>query len=125
MHAMGFRMAFDVVNLIWSAMRDGEFYSPNDLANSLEQPVESVSRVLEFLKKYKFADQVTRREMLFRKTAAAVGPGDALRVLQTLLEDARVSDAGQVVSVSKINRHQKHFLDVRLGNRIVRSKDAN
>jgi hypothetical protein len=125
MDAMGFRMAFDLVDLIWSAMRDNELYSPSDLANSLEQPIETVTRVLEFLKKYKFADQVTRREMLFRKTAAAVGPGDALRVLQTLLEDARVSDAGQVVSVSKINRQQKHFLDVRLGNRISRPKDAN
>jgi len=119
------RMVLDVVDTIWSAMHDNELYSPSDLANSLEQPIEMVTRVLEFLKKYKFADQVTRREMLFRKTAAAVGPGDALRVLQTLLEDARVGDAGQVVSVSEINRHPKHLLDVRLGNRIVRSKDAN
>ena len=122
---MGFPMAFDVVDLIWSAMHDNELYSPSDLANSLEQPIETVTRVLEFLDKYKFADQVTRHEMLFRKTAAAFGPGDALRVLQTLLEDARVSNAGQVVSVSRINRHPKHFLDVRLGNRIVRPKDAN
>jgi len=122
---MGFRMALDLVDTIWSAMHDNELYSPSDLANSLEQPIETVTRVLEFLKKYKFADQITRREMLFRKTAAPVGPGDALRVLQTLLRDTHVSDAGQVVSVSKINRHPKHFLDVRLGNRIVRSKDAN
>ena len=84
MHAMGFRMTFDVVDLIWSAMRDGEFYSPNDLANSLEQPVESVTRVLEFLRKYKFAEQVTRREMIFRKVGGTPSPGDALRVLQTV-----------------------------------------
>ena len=87
MHAMGFRMAFDVIDLIWSEMRDGEFYSPNDLANSLEQPVESVTRVLEFLKKYKFAEQVTRHEMIFRKTANSPSPGDAVRVLQTVLSD--------------------------------------
>jgi len=118
-------MVLDMVDMVWSAMGDDDFYSPSDLANTLGQPIETVTRVLEFLKKYKFADQVTRREMLFRKTAAAVGPGDALRVLQTLLEDARVSDAGQVASVSKINRHPKHLLDVRLGNRIIRSKDAN
>jgi hypothetical protein len=86
-------MVLDVVDAIWSAMEDDEFYSPSDLANSLEQPIETVTRVLEFLKKYEFADQVTRREMLFRKTSAAVGPGDALRVLQTLLEDTHVSDA--------------------------------
>jgi DNA-binding IclR family transcriptional regulator len=108
-------MVLDVVDTIWSAMHDNELYSPSDLANSLEQPIETVTRVLEFLKKYKFADQVTRREMLFRKTAAAVGPGDALRVLQTLLEDVRVSDEGQVVSVSKINGNPKRLLDVRLG----------
>jgi len=118
-------MVLDVVDTIWSAMQDNELYSPGDLANSLEQPIETVTRVLEFLKKYKFADQVTRREMLFRKTAAAVSPGDALRGLQTLLKDSSVSDAGQVASVSKINGHPKHVLDVRLGNRIIRSKDAN
>jgi hypothetical protein len=83
-------MTFDVVDLVWSAMRDGEFYSPNDLANSLEQQVESVTRVLEFLKKYKFAEQVSRREMIFRKKANNPSPGDALRVLQTMLGDVRV-----------------------------------
>jgi hypothetical protein len=90
MHAMGFRMALDAVDLVWCAMRDGEFYSPNDLANSLEQPVESVTRVLEFLKKYNFAEQVTRRETIFRKTANNPSPGNALRVLQTVLSDVRV-----------------------------------
>ena len=88
-------MAFDVVDLIWSEMRDGEFYSPNDLANSLEQPVESVTRVLEFLKKYKFAEQVSRREMIFRKKANNPSPGDALRVLQTVLSDVRVERTEQ------------------------------
>jgi hypothetical protein len=90
MHAVGFSMALDMVDLIWSAMQDGEFYSPNDLANSLEQPVESVTRVLEFLKKYKFAEQVTRREMIFRKIANNPSPCDALRVLQTVLGEVRV-----------------------------------
>lgn len=97
MHAMGFPMALDVVDLVWCAMRDGEFYSPNDLANSLEQPVESVTRVLEFLKKYKFAEQVTRREMIFRRVENNPSPGDALKVLQTVLsertEPAKASEA--------------------------------
>ena len=90
MDAMGFRMAFDLVDVIWSAMRDGEFYSPNDLANSLEQPVESVTRVLEFLEKYKFAEQLSRREMIFRKVANNPSPSDALRVLQTVPSEVRV-----------------------------------
>jgi hypothetical protein len=83
-------MALDVVDLVWSAMRDDEFYSPNDLANSLKQPVQSVTRVLEFLKKYKFAEQILRREMIFRKVANAPSPGDALRVLQMMIGDVRV-----------------------------------
>jgi hypothetical protein len=87
---MELRMRLDLVDAIWSAMRDGEFYSPNDLANSLEQPVESVTRVLEFLKRYKFAEQVTRREMIFRKVANSLSPGEALRVLRTVLSDVRV-----------------------------------
>jgi lipopolysaccharide biosynthesis regulator YciM len=115
-------MVLDVVDTIWSAMHDNELYSPSDLANSLEQPIETVTRVLEFLKKYKFADQITRREMLFRKTAATVGPGDALRVLQTLLEDTHASDAGQVASVSKIKRQPKLLFDVRLGTGSVDPK---
>jgi hypothetical protein len=80
-----FPMALDVVDLVWSAMRDDEFYSPNDLANSLKQPVQSVTRVLEFLNKYKFAEQISRREMIFRKVANSLNPGEALRVLQIVL----------------------------------------
>ena len=90
MYAVGFPMALDVVDLVWSAMGDGEFYSPNDLANSLKQPVQSVARVLEFLKKYKFAEQLTRREMIFRKVGNNPSPGDALKVLQTVIGDVRV-----------------------------------
>jgi hypothetical protein len=89
----GFPMALDLVDLIWSAMRDNEFYSPNDLANILGQPFESVARVLDFLKKYKFAEQVTRREMIFRKVANSPRPGDALRLLQMVLSDVRVERA--------------------------------
>jgi hypothetical protein len=95
MYVVEFPMALDVVDLVWSAMRDDEFYSPNDLANSLEQPVQSVTRVLEFLKKYKFAEQISRREMIFRKVANSINPGDALRVLQMMIGDLRVERTEQ------------------------------
>jgi hypothetical protein len=95
MYVVEFPMALDVVDLVWSAMRDDEFYSPNDLANSLEQPVQSVTRVLEFLKKYKFAEQISRREMIFRKVANSINPGDALRVLQVMIGDVRVERTEQ------------------------------
>jgi hypothetical protein len=78
-------MELDMVDRVWSAMKEDEFYSPNDLANNLEQPVESVTRVLEFLKKYEFAEQVTNREMIFRKVASDPSPGDLLAALRTLL----------------------------------------
>jgi hypothetical protein len=90
MYAVGFPMALDVVDLIWPAMRGDEFYSPNDLANSLKQPVQSVTRVLQFLNKYKFAEQISRREMIFRKVANNPNPGDALRVLQMMIGNVRV-----------------------------------
>jgi hypothetical protein len=83
-------MTLDLVDLIWSGMREDEFYTPSDLANILEQPLESVTRVLEFLKKYKFAQQITRREMIFRRIAYSPSPSGALRVLQTVLSGVRV-----------------------------------
>lgn len=86
-------------------MGDDEFYSPSDLANSLGQPTHAVTRVLEFLTKYGFAERVTRREMIFRKLANAFGPGDALRVLQILLEDIDVDDATRVANVPKTPKH--------------------
>jgi len=79
-------MTFEMVDIVWSAMKDGEFYSPSDLANSLGQPIEEVTRLLEFLTKYEFAQQMSRSEMLFRKLAHVIRPGDALRVLQTVLQ---------------------------------------
>lgn len=115
----------DMVHAVRPVMEDNELYSPSDLASILEQPIERVTRVLEFLKRYNFADQITRREMLFRKTAATVGLCDALRVLQKSLGDAHAIDAGQVASASKINRQHKHLLDVGLRNRISRPKDPN
>ena len=78
-------MGFDVVDAVWSAMKDAEYYSPNDLANSLEQPVESVTRVLRFLEKYEFAEQITKSEMIFRKLNSELNPAEILGALQSVL----------------------------------------
>jgi len=102
-------MAFDMVDMVWSAMESDELYSPNDLANNLGRPVETVTRVLEFLKKYKFAEQITRREMIFRKVASDPRPGDALRVLQMVLGKVRVDDAGRMTNVSNTSRRYNAF----------------
>jgi len=100
-------MTFDVVDVVWSAMGDDEFYSPSDLANRLGHTTDAVTRVLEFLAKYGFAERVTRREMIFRKLANTVGPGDALRVLQMLLEDVEVDETTRVANVSKTSKRFK------------------
>jgi hypothetical protein len=78
-------MGFDVVDAVWSAMKDAEYYSPNDLANSLEQPVESVTRVLKFLEKYEFAEQITKSEMIFRKLNSELNPAEILGALYSVL----------------------------------------
>ncbi len=78
-------MGLDVVDAVWSAMKDAEYYSLNDLANSLEQPVESVTRVLKFLEKYEFAEQITKSEMIFRKLNSELNPAEILGALYSVL----------------------------------------
>jgi hypothetical protein len=98
-------MTFDVVDMVWSAMGDDEFYSPSDLANSLGHATDAVTRVLEFLAKYGFAERVTRREMIFRKLANAPSPVEALKTLQMLLEET--GDVERASSVSTPSRRLK------------------
>ena len=64
-------MSLDMVDLVWSLMRDGEFYSPADLANTLGEPTDTIVRILEFLARYKFAERMTKRELIFRKIPPA------------------------------------------------------
>jgi hypothetical protein len=78
-------VSVDPINLLWSAMSEGEFYSPRDLANTSEQPIDGVVRVLEFLVHYGFAEQVTKHEPIFRKLCNAPTPAEALSILQVLL----------------------------------------
>jgi hypothetical protein len=63
-------MAFDVPDAVWSTMDLSELHSPSDIAEKLKHPVESVSRVLEFLERY---DLVERdfEEMRFRRIAGS------------------------------------------------------
>jgi len=94
-------MTLDMVNTVWSAMQQNEFYSPSDLANILGQPSPAVVRVLEFLAKYGFAERVTRRELIFRRLENEPSPGDALNVLRMLLGDVDAHDVGRIANVSK------------------------
>jgi len=93
-------MTLDLVDVVWSAMIDDELYSLADLANSSGQSTPAVARVLGFLTRYGFAERVTKRELIFRKTLNAPPPGDALRILQTLAGGADISDVRKIANVS-------------------------
>ena len=94
-------MTLDMVNTVWSVMHEDELYSPSDLANMLGQPFHAIARVLEFLEKYGFVEQVTKRELIFKRLESEVSPGDTLKVLQTLLADAGARDEGRIANVSE------------------------
>ena len=93
-----------MVDTVWSTMRDGELYSLNDLTNTLERSSEAVTRVLEFLTKYGFVERVTSREMIFRKLPNGVSPGDALKVLQTIVQAAYVNDKEGIANPPKTSK---------------------
>jgi len=81
-------MSIETVDLVWSLMRDGELYSPADLANTLGQATDTIVRILEFLARYKFIERMTRRELIFRKTPTGPSPEEAVRILSMLRADA-------------------------------------
>ena len=74
----------DLVDAVWELMREGEYYSSADLASMLECPTEAVTRVLDFLAKYKFARKFGPE--LFYKISGAPSPKEALNVLLTMIE---------------------------------------
>jgi len=83
-------------------MRDGELYSPWDLANWSLQPTDAVTRVLEFLTRYGFAEQIAKRQPLFRKLEDVPDPCEALRILQKMITD---ENHPRVESMTKIRNH--------------------
>jgi hypothetical protein len=95
-------MNLDMVDLVWSQMRDGEFYSPGDLANTLGQPTDMITRTLEFLARYKFIERMTKHELIFRKIPTGPSPGEAVRILRMLRANAAINNARQV---AKSPRH--------------------
>jgi hypothetical protein len=97
-------MSLETVDLVWSLMRDGELYSPADLANTLGQPIDMIVRILEFLTKYKFTECVTKRELIFRKIPTGPSPAEAVTILRMLRANAALNDASQVANVSKTPR---------------------
>jgi predicted transcriptional regulator len=97
-------MSLDMIDLVWSLMRDGEFYSPADLANTLGQPTDTIVRILEFLARYKFAERMTKRELIFRKIPTGPSPNEAVKILRMLRANAALNRARQVANISKTSR---------------------
>jgi hypothetical protein len=92
-----------MIDTIWSAMQEDEFYSPSDLANILRQPPYVVMRVLGFLEKYGFAERLTKRELIFRRLENRLGPSDALKALRMLVLGG-ADNAGRIANVSEARR---------------------
>jgi len=77
-----------LIDLVWDRMPEGEFYTPDDLADTSTQSSYEVLRILEFLTRHGFVQSITKHEAICRKLENAPNPGDALRILQTMVEDA-------------------------------------
>ena len=97
-------MSLDMIDLVWSLMRDGEFYSPADLANTLGQPTDTIVRILEFLARYKFAERMTKRELIFRKIPNGPSPGEAAKILRMLSANTALNHARQLANIPKTPR---------------------
>lgn len=74
----------DIVDAVWELLGEGEYYSVHDVASMLNCPTETVTRVLDFLVKFKFA---RRFGELFCKIPGAPSPKEALNVLLTMVEE--------------------------------------
>jgi hypothetical protein len=94
-------MSLETVDLVWSLMREGEFYSPADLANIIGQPTCMIARILEFLAKYKFIERIARRELIFRKIPAGPSPAEAVSILRMVRANAALNEASEVARISK------------------------
>jgi hypothetical protein len=79
-------MTLDMVDLVWSLMREKELYSPADLANILGQPTDTIVRIFKFLAKHEFVERVTESEPIFRKIPADPSRGEAVKILRMLGE---------------------------------------
>lgn len=86
----------NLIDLVWSRMKNDELYSPRDLAESLGQPVDAIDRVLRFLVRYGFADQVTKHGPMVRKLAGVPDPAGTLRILQLLVEDTSMREPKRI-----------------------------
>ncbi len=80
------RMERDLIDSVWSLMAYGEFYSPEDLANSSQQSTEVVTRVLEFLTHYGFTESSGKHNPLFRRTTHIPDPASSLAFLQAVVD---------------------------------------
>jgi hypothetical protein len=98
-------MRLETVDHVWSLMRDGEFYSPADLANILGQPIDTTVRILEFLARYKFIERMTKCELIFRKIPIGPSPAEAVTILRMLRANTTLNNASQVARASTTPRH--------------------
>lgn len=74
------------IDSVWASMREGKYYSVQDLANASGCPRTLVANVTDFLAKYGFAEKIGRSEPLFTRAKLELSPTETIKLLECITE---------------------------------------
>ncbi len=74
----------DLISEVWEAMTPYEFYTPRDIANTLNVSVEQVWRVMDLLLRYKFLQLAIPKGALVKKVVGVPSSQMAVALLAKL-----------------------------------------
>ena len=74
----------DLISEVWEAMVPYEYYTPRDIANTLDVSVEQVWRVMDLLLRYRFLEFVIPKGALVKKVVGVPSPQMAVALLAKL-----------------------------------------
>lgn len=100
-------MTVEIVDVVWSAMENDEFYTPDDLANILSEPTDRIICILQFLTRYGFTKRLTKHELIYTKVADGPSPTTALKILQALVGNTNEGSVKRTESVASEFRRLK------------------
>lgn len=76
----------DLISEVWEAMTPYEYYTPRDIANTLDISVEQVWRVMDMLIRYKFLQLVSGKGAIVKKVVGVPSPEMAMALLGKLTD---------------------------------------
>jgi hypothetical protein len=76
---------FGLVDMVWVAVRDARWHTAEEIASSIQSPIERVALVLSFLERYGFARSSAADERRFRVDPGTPSPRTTARSLRFLL----------------------------------------